>query len=61
MLLGAGVAGDQSVTAARIEPLGAAVVADEPDVGPDLVGVHGLAQHDEGLVKVAGFTRESPA
>jgi hypothetical protein len=53
MLLGAGGAGDQSVTAARIEPLGVAVVADEPDVGPDLVGVHRRPQHPQRLLQVA--------
>ena len=44
-----------------VEPVGVAVVADEPDVGPDLVGVHRRPQHPQRLLQVAGLAEEPPA
>src|SRR6266545_6147134 len=44
----------------EVEPLGVAVVADEPDVRPDLVGVHRRPQHPQRLLQVASPTEKPP-
>jgi hypothetical protein len=62
MLLGTGGAGDQSVTAAQIDAVRVAAIGDEPDVGPDLVGVHRRPHHPQRLLQVASLAkRQRPA